>query len=156
MTAYELSREWTAVGGVALSLMGATLALAAERFAHDHVSWSRQWRELKGRDPRGVEAHQRNMTLMNRVSGVLMAAAGVFLLASSLGGDAVMRLDPDREDLWLWGAGLIGAGALCAFGRGWTLSDPPTRAERAAQFCARGLAVLLFSFGLRLLKEGWR
>jgi hypothetical protein len=156
MTAQALSREWTAVGGSALVLMGAYLALAADRLAHDHASWTRQWRELRGHDPRGVEAHEKNMALMNRVWGALMAAAGVFLFASAMGGSAVMRLDPDRGDARLWGLGLVLAGAGTAFGRAWTRSPATARAERAAEFCAWALSVLLFTYGLRLLREGLR
>lgn len=99
MTADALAREWTAVGGAALALMGAGLAFGAGRHAADHHSWHRQWRHAAGHEPeRRRDGEGAGLARAYRAAGALLALAGAALVAAAASGRAAMRLDLDRAE----------------------------------------------------------
>jgi hypothetical protein len=153
MSPSVLARELTAVGGAALALMGAGLALGARRHAADHRQWDRDRRHAAGLDP-ALRAEDDGLARVYRAGGALLAAAGIVLAAAAFAGRAAMRLELDRGDALVGGALLALAGAAGAAARAWSRPLSPTRAERASEACGWALSVLLVSYGVRLLKTG--
>ena len=168
----DLAREWTAFAGALFSLMGVSLAAAAQRNADDALSWERQWRNAVGAsDPVEDESSRRRfLVVVYRYGGLLFTGIGLGLLWNAAIGATFTERGGGRDAL-IGGVFFTVCGAVHAFNV-WTrrgrsaphflegelqAEDAPSPiGERIAAGCSYAMVALFLGFGLRLLRVGLR